>query len=89
MRENEEFSHEQRDRKDVTESESIPIQATRQTVLRGTGVAGFLAMGLGSASAFEGTFDPAIQQVSKQTAENTWEYIEQCGCGGHVVRAHI
>ena len=71
VRENEEFSHEQRDKKTTTESESIPTQATRRTALRGTGVAGFLAMGLGSASALKGTVYPAIQQVRKQTAENT------------------
>ena len=75
--------------KTITESESIPIQATRQTVLRGTGVAGFLATGLGSASALKGTVDQAIQQVNQQIAENTREYIDQCGCGRHVVRAHI
>ncbi|WP_435157500.1 hypothetical protein [Haladaptatus sp. DFWS20] len=39
----------------TTETEFEPLQATRRTALRGAGLAGLLAMGIGSDSAHQDT----------------------------------
>jgi len=30
----------------------------------------------------------ALEELAED-ADITWEYIEQCGCGGHVTRVHV
>ncbi|MFP8955778.1 DUF1214 domain-containing protein [Natrialbaceae archaeon A-CW3] len=51
------------------ESGSEPLRATRRNALRGTGLAGLFAMGVGSASAYEGTPETTVHQAKRQTAE--------------------
>ncbi|WP_458190830.1 DUF1214 domain-containing protein [Haladaptatus sp. NG-WS-4] len=55
----------------TTETEFEPLQATRRTALRGTSLAGLLAMGVGSASAHRDSPNPAAHQVQQQTTDNT------------------
>ncbi|WP_458210516.1 DUF1214 domain-containing protein [Haladaptatus sp. NG-SE-30] len=70
----------------TTETEFEPLQATRRTALRGTGLAGLLAMGVGSASAHRDSPNPAAHQVQQQTTDNdesvpvTWENYPRANC---------
>ena len=50
---------------------SEPLWATRRTALRGTGLAGLFTMGVGSASASEGTPETTVHQAKRQTAEKS------------------
>ncbi|WP_435348664.1 DUF1214 domain-containing protein [Haloarchaeobius sp. HRN-SO-5] len=60
--------HETRDTTASSDSESL--RTTRRTALRGTGLAGLLAMGVGNASAHGGTSGSTGQQARQQTAES-------------------
>ncbi|WP_440009223.1 DUF1214 domain-containing protein [Halomicrococcus sp. SG-WS-1] len=53
------------------ESDSNPLQATRRTALQGAGLAGLLAMGVGSAGAHQDTPTQTTNQAEQQTTDNT------------------
>ncbi|WP_458210936.1 DUF1214 domain-containing protein [Haladaptatus sp. NG-SE-30] len=53
------------------ELNSEPLRATRRTALRGAGLTGLLAMGIGSASADQDTPSQTTNQAEQQTADKT------------------
>ncbi|QLG47508.1 DUF1254 domain-containing protein [Natrinema halophilum] len=54
-----------------SESNSNPLGATRRTALQGAGLAGLLALGVGSASAHQDTLSQTPNQAEQQTTDNT------------------
>ncbi|WP_458190987.1 DUF1254 domain-containing protein [Haladaptatus sp. NG-WS-4] len=54
-----------------SESYSNPLQATRRSAFQGAGLAGLLALGVGSASARQNTSTQTTNQAEQQTTDNT------------------
>jgi hypothetical protein len=54
-----------------SESDSNPLQATRRNALQGAGLAGLLALGVGSASAHQDSSGSTAHQVGQQTTTGT------------------
>ena len=65
------MSNETHDMSADTASDSEPLRATRRTALQGTGLAGLLAMGVGSASASQDTPSQTTEQAQQQTTDNS------------------
>jgi len=69
-----------------TESDAEPWQTTRRTALRGAGLAGLLALGVGDASAQQGASGSTIHQAQGQTSTNpdsvpvTWANFPRANC---------
>ncbi|GAA0261012.1 DUF1214 domain-containing protein [Haladaptatus pallidirubidus] len=70
----------------TTETEFGPLQATRRTALRGAGLAGFLAMGVGSTSAHQDTPSQITNHAEQQTTDDanatpvTWANYPRANC---------
>jgi hypothetical protein len=65
------MSNETHDTTADAESDSELLQTTRRTALQGAGLAGLLAMGVGSASARQNTPTQTTTQAEQQTTDNT------------------
>ncbi|SEP12922.1 Protein of unknown function [Halogranum amylolyticum] len=70
----------------TTESHAELLRATRRTTLRGTGLAGLFAMGVGGASARQHVVGGNASQTDQQTSESdesvpvTWENYPRANC---------
>ena len=70
----------------TAESNSELLRATRRTALRGTGLAGLLAMGVGHASAHQDVLSRNVQQPGQQQSVEdesipvTWENFPRAHC---------
>ncbi|MCO8256804.1 DUF1214 domain-containing protein [Haladaptatus sp. AB618] len=70
----------------TTETEFKPLQATRRSALQGAGLAGLLAVGVGSASANQDTPSQTTEQAQQQTTDNanavpvTWANYPRANC---------
>ena len=80
------MSNETHDTPADTASDSESLRATRRTALQGTGLAGLLAMGVGSASAQQDTPSQTTKQAQQQTTDNanaipvTWANYPRANC---------
>ncbi|WP_458208700.1 DUF1214 domain-containing protein [Haladaptatus sp. NG-SE-30] len=80
------MTNNKRDTTADAESDSNPLQATRRSALQGAGLAGLLALGVGSASAHQDMPSQTTEQAQQQTTDNTnavpvtWKNYPRANC---------